>query len=215
MHMKSSYRLLKWTFLAGAALTLASACVVSSGDGNDDDTDITEGGDGGTSSTGGKASSGSSAGGSSSGATSEGGMSTTDGGEPATGGTPSTFEPGECQVDEMIQPTVLPVCDAADGDSDCIKCVKLQACDEYKTCFGEEPATACGRGMTEDSLGQFDCVVKCFDDGAAEALDADELLADCAAECDECNSGGLNDETTDIIAAANDPETCQIECFPF
>jgi hypothetical protein len=217
MQTKSSYSVLKWAFLAGLSACLASACVVSSGDGNDDDTDITEGGDGGTNNnTAGKSTGG--GGSSSAGTNSSSGAPTTDGGEPATGtgGMPSTFVPGECQVDvDPITPTEEANCDAADGDSACIACVKLQACSEYGTCFGTGPATACSVGQTEGAEGQFVCVSECFKAGAAAAIDADMLLGECAAQCDECGSGGLNDETTDLIAAANDPGTCQDECFPF
>jgi hypothetical protein len=221
MQTKTSYGVVKWMLVAGMACSLASACVVSSGDGDDDDTPFDDGGDGGTNATtAGKSSGG---GGSSSGGTagskSDGGTpgSTDDGGEPATGGggTPSTFVPGECQVDEAITPTVEPMCVEASGDDDCMKCIKLQACEEYQVCFGEEPATACSVGMTEGADGQFDCIRKCFAEGAANAVDADELLLDCSATCDECGTGGVNDETTDLIIQANDPEKCQAECFPF
>jgi hypothetical protein len=217
MQTKSSYGVLKWALLAGVAASLASACVVSSGDGNDDDTDITEGGDGNTN-TGGKATGG---GGSKAtgGTGTNAGAPSSDAGEPATGtggAAPSTFVPGECQVDvDPITPTVEANCDADAADSECIKCVKLQACSEYGTCFGTGPATACSVGQTEGAPGQFVCVSECFKAGAAAAVDADELLSDCASTCDECGSGGLNDETTALIAAANDAGTCQTECFPF
>ena len=218
MQTKSSYRVLKWAFLSGMAMSLATACVVSSGDGDDDGTDLTDGGDGGTNTTAGKSSGG---GGSSSGGTTAGskatGGSSDDGGEPAmpSGGTPSTFVPGECQTDEPLQPTMLPVCDEAAGDTACLKCLKLQACDEFKTCFGEEPSTACSVGMTAGADGQFACVTKCFADGAAGAVDADMLLGECASQCDECGTGGLNDETSALIEAGNDPAKCQSDCFPF
>lgn len=219
MQTKTSYRVVKWMLLAGMACSMATACVVSSGDGDDDDTNFDDGGDGGTNTTAGKTSTGGGgSGGSSGGSKADGGMpAMTDGGEPnmSTGGMPSTFVPGECQVDEPLQPTLLPVCDEAAGDSACTKCLKLQACDEFKTCFGEEPSTACSVGPTEGAPGEFECIRACFAAGAAAATDADELLTDCTIECSNCESGLPNDETNTLIEAANDPAKCQAECFPF
>lgn len=219
MQTKSSYRVVKWMFLAGMACSLATACVVSSGDGIDDDTDFDDGGDGGTNSTAGKTSTGGGGSSSTGGSKSDGGTpSADDGGEPATGGggmPGSTFVPGVCQLDEPITPTVEPMCVEASDDDACIKCVKLQACEEYQVCFGEEPSTACSVGQTEGADGEFDCIRKCFTDGAAAAIDADELLTDCAIECSNCESGLPNDETSTLVDAANDPAKCQAECFPF
>jgi hypothetical protein len=223
MQTKISYGVVKWMFLAGMTCSLASACIVSSGDGIDDDTPFDDGGDGGTTPSGGKSGSGGggkSGSGGTAGSKSDGGMpNTVDGGEPGAGGggmPSSTFVPGECQTtNDPLQPTLLPVCDDAAGDNACIECLKLQACDEFKTCFGEAPATACSVGMTEGADGQFECVRKCFAEGADDALDADMLLSDCSATCDECGTGGLNDETSDLIVEANNPDKCQAECFPF
>jgi hypothetical protein len=218
MQTKSSYSVLKWAFLAGVIASTASACVVSSGDGDDEDTDITEGGDGGTSSnTAGKSTGG---GGSSAGTTagsSSSGAPTTDGGEPAmgTGGMPSGFVPGMCMdgVDPVTS-TVEPSCDPVDGEDACIACIKAQACTEFKACFGEEPTSACGVGQTEGSDGQFLCISKCFAANEMGSLDEAELLGDCAVQCNDC-PGEINDETNDLITVANDPGTCQEECFPF
>lgn len=218
MQTKTSYRVVKWMFLAGMACSMATACVVSSGDGDDDDTPFDDGGDGGTNTTAGKTSTGGGgSGGSSGGSKADGGTPAADGGEPnmSTGGTPSTFVPGACQVDEAITPTVEPMCVEASGDDDCIKCVKLQACEEFQVCFGEEPSTACSVGQTEGAPGEFDCVRQCFAAGADAAADPDELLTDCAVECSNCESGLPNDESSALIDAANDPAKCQAECFPF
>lgn len=221
MQTKTSYGVVKWMFLAGMTCSLASACIVSSGDGDDDDTPFDDGGDGGTTPSGGK--SGSGGGGSSSGGTagskSDGGMpNTIDGGEPGAGGggmPSSTFVPGECQVNEPLTPTLEPACVEAAGDDACMKCIKLEACEEYQVCFGEEPTTACSAGMTEGADGQFVCVQKCFKDGAAAATTAEELMEECYSQCDECGSGGLNEESFLLIMEANQAETCQDECFPF
>jgi len=216
MQTNSSYSVLKWAFLAGVTACLASACVVSSGDGNDDDTDITEGGDGGTSSTtGGKSTGG---GGSSSAGTNSSSGATSDAGEPGmgTGGTPpGGFVPGMCMdgVDPVTS-TVEPSCDPVAGEDACIACIKAQACTEFKACFGEEPTSACGVGQTEGSDGQFLCISKCFAANEMGALDEAELLGDCAVQCNDC-PGEINDETNDLITVANDPGTCQEECFPF
>lgn len=219
MQKKTSYGVVKWMFLAGVACSLASACVVSSGDGDDDDTPFDDGGDGGTNNTtAGKSSTGGGGSGNTAGSKTDGGTpSSEDGGEPATGGggMPSSFVPGACQVDEPLTPTVEPACVEASGDDACIKCIKLQACEEYQVCFGEEPSTACSVGQTEGADGEFDCIRKCFAEGAADATDADELLADCAVDCSNCESGLPNDETSLLVDAANDPTTCQDDCFPF
>jgi hypothetical protein len=109
----------------------------------------------------------------------------------------------------------LSLCDAKDGDDACIACVKEEACTQVLPCFGSNPTTACSVGMTEGADGQFDCIRKCFVAGAADATDAMDLLYECGVECDECGTGGPNGETLDLVDAANDPEKCQAECFPF
>ncbi|HKY35896.1 MAG TPA: hypothetical protein VJN18_08155 [Polyangiaceae bacterium] len=218
MQTKSSYGVLKWAFLAGVTACLASACVVSSGDGNDDDTDIIEGGDGGTSTTtGGKSTGGKSSGGAGSGGTHSSGAPTTDGGDPGMGGAPpSGFVPGICQgpADEAPTPTVEPTCDAVAGDSACIACVKLKACPAYQTCFGEAPHTACSVGATEGAPGQFVCVSDCYKAGVANAVDLDMLLQECSVMCDDCADGLLNDETGVLIGEARMTANCEAECFP-
>jgi hypothetical protein len=69
--------------------------------------------------------------------------------------------------------------------------------------------------MTEGADGQFLCVSKCFAANESGELDVDELLLSCASDCDECGSGGLNGETTDLIDATYVDAVCLNECFPF
>ena len=116
--------------------------------------------------------------------------------------------------EDLLTPTVEPSCDPVASDDACVACLKAQACTEFKVCFGEEPTTACGVGQTEGADGQFLCISKCFAANEAGSLDEAELLGDCAVQCNDC-PGELNQETNDLIAVANDPGTCQAECFPF
>ena len=160
MQTKSSFRVVKWSLLAAVVASLASACVVTSGDGDIDD-NFGEGGDGGTNSnTAGTKSAGSSNGGSSNGGTkSDAGETGSDGGTPGMGmagsGNPGTFVPGECQVDEPLNSNgTLALCDEAAGDDDCTKCLKDKVCPEYMACFGTDPATAPARDATLELLAK-------------------------------------------------------------
>lgn len=224
MQTKSSYRVLKWSFVAGLACSLASACVVSGGDGNNDDTDITEGGDGGTNSPtggtdggdGGTNTTAGKGGSSGSGGTPSGGTNNTAGtagsGDAGNGGSGGAFVPGVCMMgEELLTPTVEPSCDDADGDTACITCVKAQACPEYKVCFGEEPSTACSVGATAGADGQFVCITECFATNEDDILDEADLLRDCTDKCNQCD-GEINQETTDLVGEAFN--LCKDECFP-
>lgn len=232
-----SYRLLKWTLLACVSASLASACVVTTGDGGGDDF-FDEGGEGGgsnntagtkttggagtssTAGTGGKASGG-------------GGAATTAG----TGGAAPAYVPGLCDADstELEGPTPSKPADAtvtAEDDEPgkaCRKCMKEKCTDEWSTCYGTAPTIACGFGATDPDddkdvatdLGQFDCIVGCFFDGAEDPMGtAEELLRDCSAQCtnqcDDADNGNTMVHTTDLVECANDPvEGCQAECFAF
>ena len=214
----TSYRVLKWTLLAGVAASMATACVVTSGDGDDD---IFDGGESGSSTTAGKTTGGSSAGSNDGGKTSTGGGGSSTAGTTTTGGdggTGSSYVPGLCQADDPT-PTSEPSCSpkATDEGLTCKICLKSMCCTDWQTCYGDTPTTACGWGQTEDAPGQFDCIQKCFVDGAADATDADVLLGDCAAmcanQCDNPDNGLIMDSTSSLVDCAN--TNCQDDCFPF
>jgi hypothetical protein len=216
----TSYRVLKWTLLMGVAASMATACVVTSGDGGGDG----DAGESGSSNTeAGKTSTGgTSAGSSTGGKTSSGGggMTSTAGTTAAGGdaGAASTYVPGLCEADAAT-PTMEPSCapKANDDGQTCKICLKAKCCSEWQGCYADTPTTACGYGATEDARGQFDCIQKCFTDGAAMAADPDMLLADCAAgcanQCDNADNGLIMTTTSDLVDCAN--TSCTDECFPF
>lgn len=231
MQTKSSYRVMNWTLFAALATSLATACVVSSGDGNDNPTDIEDGGSSGSSTTkGGSAGTGGTKGGSG-GSTSLGGTggtdATGDGGDPpvagAGGGGEEPYVAGLCQADDPT-PTMIPSCDlkpgedtSEDPDTICLVCLKTKCCTDLKDCYGTEPTTACGYGPTADnSLGQFDCIRNCVVENGADAIDNTanfEMCADsCLNQCEEVDSGLIMDDTNAILGCAND--SCIAECFP-
>lgn len=225
---KASYRVLQWTMLMGTAALMATACVVTSGDGDDDDS-LFDGGEGGTSSTAGKTSTGGGGkGGSATAGTSSGGSSgsagtatggTTTGGTGGSSGGPA-YVPGECQGGDLPTPLPQSSCEPADGDEDqpCRACQKEQCCFEWRTCYGNNPTSACGWGATEEADGQFDCIQHCYLDGLAEATNLMDLQRDCADECvnqcadEEADMGLVTDITQDLVACSN--EKCLDECFP-
>jgi len=228
---KASYRLLQWTMAMGTVATMATACVVTSGDDDDSPFDggesgssttagktSTEGGEGGTTATGGKTSGGSSAGGTAGG--SAGGTAGS-----GTGGTAGSsaggtgYVPGLCEG-EMPEPTMLPSCAPAANDEGqtCKICLKAQCCTEWKTCYGDTPTSACGWGKTESADGQWDCIENCYLDGLADATDLDKLQQDCADSClnqcegEEADMGFITSITLDLSICANDK--CKDACFP-
>jgi hypothetical protein len=215
MQTKSSYRVLKWTLLMGAVASLATACVVTSGDGDDDD--FGEGGEGGSTTTAGKTSTG----GSTSGKTSTGGGGSTStagttaaGGE---GGAASGYVPGKCEVD-LATPSMLPSCelDAKDDNpaNACRTCLKTQCCDSWKTCFGDTPTTACGSGATEAADGQFECIRGCYlDDMSGD--DPEMVLGECESmclgQCKDKDDGFALTDTQALLGCGQDK--CLTECF--
>lgn len=218
MQTKSSYRVLKWTFFVGAFATLGSACVVTSGDGGDDvfgdageSGSSTTAGKNSTAGTGGSATAGTSTGGKGGSAT----AGTSAGGE---GGEVSSYVPGLCQVDDPT-PTSLPSCalDAKDEDPDnaCRTCLKTKCCDDWKTCFGDSPTTACGSGATEDADGQFECIRNCaLDDTSGD--DIAMVLGKCEGEClgqcaDKDDDGFALTDTQSLLGCGQDE--CLAECF--
>jgi hypothetical protein len=219
----TSYRVLKWTLFAGFAASMATACVVTSNDGGDD---IFDGGESGSSNNdAGKTSTqgGTSAGTGGKTSTGGGGSSTTAGTAGTTaaggeGGNASTYVPGLCQADDPT-PTMVPSCapDDKDAKDACRKCMRASCCDEWQTCYGDSPKTACGWGPTETANSQFECIRECFDKGAATATDPDMLLADCGAgcavQCDDADGGLIMDSTSALVECAN--TACSDECFPF
>lgn len=225
MHTKFSYGLVKWSFFMGVAASLATACVVSSGDGTGDDTNIPEGGDGNTKPQGGSKATGGSSGTSTSGNAGEGGA------EPAAGGTGTGtgYTPGLCQSDDPT-PSMVPSCAASAADeNECLICLKAQCCEEWQTCYGDTPTSACGWGVTaaDEDLGQFDCVRACYsDDEINDGIKSEtEVFEACAAAClNQCEEEGLlNDDTNDLIACARNGaddsptagnDDCNDVCFP-
>lgn len=219
MQKKFPYSVLKWTLLLGVASSLATACVVTSGDGTDisfgGDGNTTDGGEPGTSgsSTGGKGGSGGSSSTAGKGGSATAGTSSS-GGE---GGTAAAYVPGKCQAD-AVTPASEPSCDDAKANEDpCRVCLRTKACTEWQTCYGENPTTACGFGPKEDDGGQFGCILTCFFENKAGETDPDKLFADCgggcALQCDGADQGTIMDSTNDLAAAAYD--MCNAECFPF
>jgi hypothetical protein len=224
-----SYRALKWTLFMGMAATLASACVVSTGDGDDNDVTI-EGGDGGTNNTSGTNTGGSKAGSSGSGGTTAGTSTagTSSGGTGGDGGSDADPDyPGVCDS-SLKEPTVVnaAACDVANDDNDCGACLKMKCCDPFKACYGKEPTSACGYGPSPaDDLGQFDTILECYDaenDGIqtlAEILeicepmsrnqcaDTDEFANEDTMALVSCALNGADDEPTGT-------DDCRDVCFP-
>ena len=226
MQTKSSYRVLKWTFIFGAMASLGTACVVSSGTGDDDD----EGGDGGESgstATAGKTSTTAGSGGTA--AAGKGGAGGTAGTTmtPAAGagGEGEVYMAGLCDADEPdttkgILPTMFPSCGAAASDEgqDCKKCLKEKCCDEWQNCYGSEPHIACGWGTTEAADGQWDCVENCIIANKTGEATPEDLLDVCTAGCtNQCDGDGgvLTLATAALIDCAIKPAKCETACFPF
>jgi len=224
MQTKSSYRVLKWTFILGAMASLGSACVITSGDGDVDV--IGDGGESGSTSEAGKTSTAGKGGTTSTAGTGGGSAGTTTTPTAGAGGEGEVYMAGLCDADEpdtskAILPTKFPSCAAAANDEgqDCKKCLKDKCCDEWQDCYGSEPHIACGWGPTEAADGQWDCITNCILDNESGATDPDELLATCSAECtnqcDAVDGGNLLIATSALIECANTAATCQDVCFPF
>lgn len=227
MQTKSSHRALKWTLFMGIAASLASACVVSTGDGDPDGVDV-NGGEGGTNNnTAGKATggakAGNSTGGTKAGASAAG--TTSGGGEGGMGAEP--YVPGACQ-DSLETPSMEPSCDSKPDDNDCGACLKTQCCDSLQACYGTEPTSACGYGATsDDDLGQFDCIRDCYEKTAdgikTQAEVVTECAGECANQCAEVGDGLINEDTQALLDCAQNGEDgdmgmgmddCNDECFP-
>ncbi|RYZ08810.1 MAG: hypothetical protein EOO73_05805 [Myxococcales bacterium] len=107
---------------------------------------------------------------------------------------------------------------ANDEGKTCKICLKAQCCEEWRTCYGDTPTSACGSGATEEDPGQFDCIQFCYLDGLANATDLETLQEDCASEClnqcenGEADMGYVTDTTLAVVSCAN--EKCLDECFP-
>jgi hypothetical protein len=232
-----SYRLLKWTLLACVSASFASACVVTTGDGDDF---FDDGGEGGTNNNtagtktntggGGKTTTaGTSSGGN---ATGGGGAATagTGGSSAGSGGTAPAYEAGICDSasTELEGPTPADPADATLNADDnrpenaCRKCLKTNCTDEWSTCYGEDPRIACGWGpANDDQDGQFDCILGCFADGAEDPMGtATELVEECTAmcnnQCEDEDNGNVMFHTSVLVGCANDADTgCQADCFSF
>ena len=215
MQTKSSYRALKWMFLVGAMATLGTACVVTSGDGGDDDG---EGGEGGSTPTAGKNST-SGSGGSATAGTSTGGKPSTAGtsagggdGGTGEGGEPSTYVPGVCEGLLIPSMPLDATVTAADDEFPCRKCLKVQCEEEWSTCYGEAPTSACGWGSTEAAPGQFECIRDCFvKDTSGD--DAETVLGTCEGMClDQCADDAFATSDTQAMLDCSQ-EKCLAECF--
>lgn len=169
---------------------LASSCVITSDDGDDEG----EGGDsgeetggrptGGRTSTGGRpATGGSGTGGATGGAPTTGGAST---GGAATGGTVNA-----CDVEEFEPAESC----AFETDDACSSCLSAKCCDEVKDCYAEDPVkNRCGYGVTDDDDSQFICTSACLA----------EIYA---------NGDVPTEEDIDTCAGSNDCMTCALPNF--
>jgi hypothetical protein len=220
MQVKPSYRALKWSLLLVGIAASLGACVVTEGNGDDDDA---FGGDSGTSTAGTKSTAGSDSGTAGTKTTGgSGGTAGTSAGGSPEGGSADAYVPGLCEADSPT-PTVEPSCAPVAADDtaghECAKCVKAKCCNEWQTCFGNTPTTACGFGATADADGQFECILNCFGDNKDGETDADTLLGNCTAgcanQCDTPDNGLPLDSTNALVDCANKAATCQAECFPF
>jgi hypothetical protein len=224
MQTKSTYRVLKWTFIFGAMASLGTACVVTSGDGGDDP--FGDGGESGSSTAeAGKTSKAGTGGTSTAGTTSGGSAGTTTTPAAGAGGEGEVYMAGLCDADEPdptkgISSGKFPSCapSANDADQDCKKCLKDKCCEAWQICYGSEPHIACGWGATEAADGQWDCVENCIVENKTGEATPEDLLATCTEGCtNQCNGDGGNllIATSDLITCANDPDTCETACFPF
>jgi hypothetical protein len=216
-----------WLGLVG--FSLATGCVVKSGD--DDDDDLGEAGDssGGTStggrggsatggsSTGGSATGGSSTGGSATGGSSTGGSAT---GGSSTGGTGGMDTEYECDPEsgDDLQNTPYPNCTAESGD-ECGQCLETNCCEESKICYGYNPGNVCGYGGIDydddgELDGEFNCFVACALDYVEDNDVLDEAGKDyCAGECVTAQCGSvIGTATNELISCAEDH--CEDECWP-
>lgn len=226
MQTKSSYRVLKWTFIFGAMASLGTACVVTSGDGGDDP--FGDGGESGSVTEAGKTSTAGTGGSSTAGKSSGGSAGTTTTPTGGAGGEGAVYMAGLCDADEPdvtknILPFKVPSCDPAANDAgqDCKKCLKAKCCEAWQNCYGSEPHIACGWGPvdSDEDNGQWGCLENCFVENKSGATDPDELLgscsADCANQCEAADGGNILIATSALIECANKADTCQDVCFPF
>jgi hypothetical protein len=219
MQKKFPYSVLKWTLMLGVASSMATACVVTSGDGSG----LGDGGEGNENtgnvgnaagepnSNGGTTSAGTSSGGSATAGSSTAGT-TAAGGE---GGGAAAYVPGQC-MDQSPTPSSEPSCDTSTGNqAECSKCLKTKACTLYKECYGTGPTSACGYGPVEGDGGQFQCILDCFNKNEDNIALADDLFASCGAGCAlQCDvDGAIMDVTNDLADLAY--KDCNAECFPF
>jgi hypothetical protein len=225
MQTQSSYRLIKWALFAGLGASVATACVVSEGDGNVDGTDfggeaIAGGEPNNTSGKGGKGGS-SAAGTGTAGGEGGSGATTAEAGTGA-GGEGDGYVPGQCESEAPI-PSAPLSCDPLPSDDaegrECLKCLKAKCCDTWQTCYGEEPTTACGYGETAAANGQIDCIFACYFENNDGITPEGDVLNACGDECtNQC--ADLNQVTNDLLDCARNGETemagddCMAECFP-
>ncbi len=175
--MKAWLRLVSVGVIGGL---MASACVITSDDGDDENGEGGEGGDESTggrrptggASTGGRATGGTGTGGAT-GGTSTGGAST---GGAATGGTINA-----CDVDEF-EPA--DTCEFDDSDA-CSMCLSSNCCAEIKSCYADDPVqNRCGYGITDDSLSEFECASQCLLD--IGDIPTQDDIDDCVGSCMTC-----------------------------
>jgi len=122
---------------------------------------------------------------------------------------PLSYDPGSCSS-ESLGPTEVPSCalTADDEHLSCRACLKSWCCQEWQTCYGTAPRSACGWGATEEASGQLDCILSCWHDHDQFAADAA-----CASLClNQCQGEpGVNADTQAALACAQGH--CGAECL--
>ena len=164
---------------------LASSCVITSDDGDDDG----EGGEAGEESTGGRRPTGGSpaTGGRATGGSGTGGAT----GGVGTGGSATGGSISACDVEEFEPADSC----AFETDDACSTCLSAKCCDEVKDCYAEDPVkNRCGYGITDSDDSQFECTAAC--------------LAEIYAEGDV-----PTEEDIDTCAGTNDCMTCALPNF--
>ena len=212
-----------WRMLAVGSVVsafIASACVITTDD-PDDDID-TAGSGGQATSSGGKASGGSTATGGS------GTAGSAHAGSGGSGNAPGSFEcDPESEAGGPSDPvgTVPLSCEPGTSPNPCDKCVQTKCCAEYGACYATEPGNQCGYGgplkyKGEDNVGEFNCVTVCLQAAVAMSgvAPTGEDLGQCANECATSIPGSAKDcspvyglQTNEVVVCQ--VEKCSEECF--
>lgn len=215
----------RWSLLSAAvALVLGGtalpACQITVGDGLGGSPFGGESSGGraaGGAATGGKGAGGAAAGGqggAASGGSSSGGSV---GGETATGGTGDRVD---CQEDGEAEGTFKGV----EMPDSCTTCLEDLCGEVWETCNAADPSAACRWGSTSfvvgdgTAVGEFDCMLACFDelgeDFIGDDYDVEQCAAQCgSAECDASQAGPVAVSLAEcLIDTEDDLDGCQAEC---